>query len=193
MAEIKITEKMVLEAKSYMPIASKEAMARLMAGFCIEHVANPKSTDTQPLPGMNRENRQMKQQFVMGVLAKFYLGQEIEEQLVKAGENEPRKLAFCMDMASYDEWAGSHVINQLERLKKSKTPGVANKVFDLMYDLKGFENMLFGSIREGIELYNDPCARLSEMLMLQTSEQVMAATKKMLNEVQGELKELSKK
>lgn len=192
MTRIIITEKDIKEAKTYMPISIKETMARLMAKLCLENIENPQSTEIQPLPGMSRENRMLRQQMTMGVLAQWYLGREIAQQKIsfqgKDGKTTESTVNFCVDVATFDNWAESHVMNQLERLKQSKTEGVRNKVFDLLFDLRCFENMLFGAIRDELEVRNDPCGRISQMMNMQASPETFEKALEVLRESEAVMK-----
>lgn len=190
MADIEITEDEVLSANTYIDICSKEAVTRLFAQLCAERVENPNSTKLQPLPPLYRENRRLRQQMSMGVLAKLYLGRDIQLQTVTIeadGERTEKRIDCCMDTDEFDIWAASHVINQLERLKASKKPGVRNKVFDLLYDFKCFENMLFGAIRDELEVRNDFADRFTKLMDLQTGPESLAEAEKLLNALKGEI------
>lgn len=168
---VTITQEDVKKARSYMPLAVKDAVSRLMANLCVREVKNEASTKDFPLPDFCIEDRQMRQQCLYGVLAGWYLQKDFEHVLLAVetedGTTEEKPINFCMTPQAVDEWAGSHVDNQIERLKRDKQ--IANKVYDLMYDYKGFESMLLGAIRERIAMTNDPALRLAQMLSVQTT------------------------
>lgn len=181
-----ITEADIRKARVYVPLALKETVSRLIGHLCIEPVANPKSTELQPMPNYYRENRMLRQQFMMGILAQCYLLKDYKRAEIGGftspdGGKMSKPLNFCMDADDYDDWAGSHVINQLERMKKSKDRYAADNksytigdaVYDLLYDYKGFEKMILGAIQDELTMLNDPCDRLSSMMAMQTGPEVM--------------------
>lgn len=177
---IKITEQDILDAADYIVIGIKEQFARAVAFLCLEPVEVKNGEDA--LPTMFRENKKIKAQYLMGVLATL-LRKPFETQKLASGE----ELATCMDEAEYDRWAGSHVMNQLERLKKCKDTAVVNKLFDLLYDYKAFEMMLTGAIKDELEVRNDPFNRAMEWFS------VSAADAAVRDLVGGELREMMAK
>lgn len=169
---IKIEEKDIEQASSFVPVSQKYVVAALAAKICVETV--PKKQNPWPeAPDRFRENRMLRHMVMMGILAKFYLNKEFEPAEISYGvkgkKRQQSQVDFMMDGQTYDEWAGSHVINQLERLKKSKERATADKVFDILYDYKAFENMVFGAIRDELELRNDVCGRLGALLSVQVT------------------------
>ena len=156
---IVITPEDIERATAYTDIAVKEALARGVAQLCVEPV-NVISDDTEALPPMFRENRKLRAQFQMGILASL-LGREYTQQsVIVRGEDsrEKRPLAWCMDEDDYRKWASSHVMNQLERMKKAKGPD-ADRIFDFLYDYRAIEMMISGAIRDELEAQNDPFNR----------------------------------
>lgn len=189
MAElITITEEDILGAQTYMPLAAKEMLTRAVAEFCIEPV-EIKADETETLPPMFRENRKLRHQFQMGILATLlhrdYAMQKVKYQHSEDGEEHD--LTWCMDEDEYDIWAESHVMNQLERLKKTKNSAVVNRLFDLLYDYKAIELMLTGAIRDALEEHNDLFNRAMQFFSV-------AATQAAMNSmVEGELRNLLKR
>lgn len=199
-----ITETDIRKAQFYVPLAIKETLSRIIGHLCIEPVANPKSTELQPLPNYYRENRKLRQQFMMGILAHCYLGKEYRRAEIGGftspdGGKMTKQLDFCMDTDDYDEWAGSHAVNQLERLKKSKDRYAADNksytigdaVYDLLYDYKGFEKMILGAIQDELAMLNDPCDRISSMINIQSSPEVMDAAKAEIAKMFDSIKEMA--
>lgn len=146
---ITITEQDVLNADTYIGIGIKEKFTRTVAVLCLEPV-EVENDNGDILPTMVRENKKIKAQYLMGMLATL-LHRDFATQRLKSGEELP----MCMDEDDYDLWASSHVMNQLERLKKGKNSAAVNKLFDLLYDYKAFELMLTGAIRDELEVRND--------------------------------------
>lgn len=184
MAEpITITVEDVKNAVSTVDIATKEALTRAMAQMCVEPVEIV-STEDESLPPMFRENRKLRSQFQMGILATM-LGKKYEVQKAKIrGKDGEKDIPWCMGETDYNQWDASHVMNQLERLKKTADKTVANAVFDILYDYRSVEMMLAGAIRDELEAHNDPFNRA---MMYLSKEAVRAA---MNSTVDGELKRL---
>ena len=160
---ITITEKDILDAADYIPISVKEQFTRAVAFICLEPVEV--KYDDAPLPTMFRENKKIKAQYLMGILATL-LQKEFAVQKLTSGEDLP----MCMDETDYDKWATSHVMNQLERLKKCKNQAVVNKLFDMLYDYKAFEMMLTGAIKDEVEVRNDPFNRAMQWFTLSAAD-----------------------
>lgn len=172
---INITEQDIIDSASYIGISIKEEFTRAVAFMCLEPVEV--TYDETPLPTMFRENKKIKAQYLMGTLATL-LRKDYETQELKSGE----KMSGCMSEADYDMWASSHVMNQLERLKKTKNTEVVNKLFDLLYEYKAFDVMLTGAIRDELEVRNDPFNRAMQYF---SNAAIQSAMNSM---VDGELK-----
>lgn len=162
---ITITEKDILDADSYIGISTKETAARAIAFACLEPVIVRLDDDGDAMPTMFRENKKIKAQYMMGTLATL-LGKPFEREKLKSGE----ELTGCMAETEYDLWASSHVMNQLERLKKCKNQTVVNKLFDMLYDYKAFEMMLTGAIKDEVEVRNDPFNRAMQWFTLSAAD-----------------------
>ena len=134
----------------------------------------------------------MRQQCLMGVFAQWYMGRKIEMQIASYvdndGKTQEKPINYCMSADEYDKWAGSHVMNQMERWKRAKNT-VSNKVYDIMYDFKAFENMLLGAIRDEIDARNDPALRMMQMMDAQTSPETLRETLKVMQEAGEYLEE----
>ena len=189
MAElITITEEDILGAQTYMPLTAKEMLTRAVAEFCIEPV-EIKADKTEALPPMFRENRKLRHQFQMGILATM-LHREYAVQKVTYRDSDDgaeHELTWCMDEDEYDIWAASHVTNQMERMKKTKNSAVVNRLFDLLYDYKAIELMLTGAIRDALEEHNDGFNRVMQFFSV-------SATQAAINSLtEGELRTLLKR
>ena len=181
---IEITEQDILGASDYVGIGVKESFTRAIAFLCLEPVEVQDGEDALPL--MFRENKKIKAQYLMGTLATL-LQKKYTPQALKSGEI----LEGCMDEAEYDMWASSHVMNQLERLKKCGKSAVVNKLFDLLYDYKAIEMMLTGAIKDELEVRNDPFNRAMQYFSNAALQSALNSftdgeLKKLLNERKGE-------
>lgn len=188
---VTITQEDVKNAKSYMPLEYKQAVSHLMAKLCVRVVENGASTPENPLPEMRVEDRMMRQQCLMGVLAGFYLGKKFETEMIEFkkenGEKESKPINFCMSVEAFNNFCESHPINQLERMKREKA--VANKVYDLLYDFKGFESFLNGAIREELEMQNDPALRIAQMMAIQTTPESIKEAMEAIKEYRKQTEE----
>lgn len=194
---IEITSEDIQKCTTYLSVGRKERLTRAIAAFCVEPVEiKVGEGDGIVLPNRVRENRKLRQQYQMGILA-WYLGKDYKEQEAQIGEDgETMQLSLCMDEDDFNIWAASHVMNQLERLKKSKDHETANRVFDLLYDYKNIESMLSLAIRDELESRNDPLNRAAEFVMQimteSTMEEIMAKQKESLSEVMNEAETYAK-
>ena len=176
-----ITIEDVRKARSYIPTATKEYMARLMAKLIVRQRENDAVTSDIPLPPVLVEDRMRRLQCLHGALCGWYFGGEYEKEKIvsqnAAGEKKSEDLNFVMSLDALDKWLEGHPMNQLERLKKEKQ--VANKVYDILYDFKAFELMLNGAIREEMEMGNDPALRMAQVLAMQTTPEALQEVIKM--------------
>ena len=192
---VNITAEMAEKANSYVPVSEKQMVSRAVAFFCCEAVQPDTPTSMKELPKLTmmvQENRKLRQQFQMGLLAD-YLGCKypVEAAVIPGenGESVEQPLPHCMAEEEYDRWASSHVMNQMERLKKSKESGVADKVFDILYDYKNYENMISAAIRDYMEQMNDSFNRVAEYISLFATEEVSQAVMKSLMQSKEEVQE----
>lgn len=151
MAHIEITKEMIQNANDYIPLIEKQALTEKLAQRCIARVNVGFTLDgdqtSHTMPERYQEMRHMTAMFQMGVFAKLYLKQEF------FGDDDLQMAANV-----YDDWAGSHVFNQLERLKTDKD--VKDKVFNILYDYKEFQWAMRREIETLIGHNNDTVLRL---------------------------------
>lgn len=144
-----ITEETLEKANTYVPLKEKIDFVTRSAEKCFDFV--------EIAVGENRtrhykENPETKRRFLMGFLLSEYLHLPFEPV-----EGE----AYLMAVDEYDEYAGSHIINQLNRLKKSE---LRDKAFDLLADYQEVEKLFGAEIRSLLEAANEPIHRASVML-----------------------------
>ena len=191
MATIELTKEMLKDARTYIPIVSKELLAEEISLWVMEPVEMTKDT-MFPMPPMYKENRAAKNLLMLGILCKYYLRLDFDCQSVrlledgkKVGEQE---VDFFPTTEAYDELAGSMILNQLERLKKGSNE-VSNIIFDILYDYKTLEQMVNAEIKELLLRKNDVLARVMDTLMLIGSEQNLETLKGELSKLQDALEE----
>lgn len=175
MEKIELTEEIMLGCNSYLKIMEKTAMAEYIAEHSIDKVSISTNESGYPMPDMYKENAQRKSRYLMGALAQFYLGLPFEPI---EGEK------FMMDAVDYDKFAGSHILNQIERMKRSQTKEVREMAFDLLYDYREFEKRVNREISAMLTIMNDPTSRL--LLAQQTDN-----TPEAFQAAQAELRKLA--
>ena len=188
---IELTREQLKDARTYIPIASKEILAEQIAGWVIESVEMTKDS-LFPMPPMWKENRAAKNLLMLGILCRYYLRLDFKCQSVRLLEDGKQvgeqEVDFFPTTEAYDEIASSMIFNQLERLKKGGND-VSNIIFDLMYDYKSLEQMVNAEIKELLARKNDVVARVVDMIMLMGSESNLEALKSELSKLQDTLAE----
>lgn len=170
MAErIEITKELLRAATDYIPNGKKEAWVAENAAKCFDRLAI--TADGEELPTMYMVNEGLRRRYLMSAFTDLYMKQEREAD---------EKDAALMSEAAYDLWAGSHVFNQLERMKKDAE--LRDKCFDLMSDFKDLEKRFSAQIAGLLTVQNDSVVRQS---------QYSAAQMKALPGLLEELKKLS--
>jgi hypothetical protein len=136
-----LTEAIIKNANSYVPLKQKTAMAKRFAEDCIEKV-EIKYKD-EMLPPMYKEDVQKRMLWGMCVLLTSYL------------------MVFDKDSgedfrgSDYDSWGGTAVLNQLNRFKSSKDAEVRDKAYDILDDYREFYGMLGKEINSLLNTKND--------------------------------------
>lgn len=157
MEKIEITKEILLAANSYVPLELKEAWAAGNAPKCFDKLSI--TADGEAMPPMYMVNTGLKSRYLMAALAKLYFGLEYEAD---AADEE------LMSIADYDKWAGSHVINQIDRWKRD--PDVKSKCFDILYDYRDLEKRFASQIGSLLNVQNDSVLRQSEYMAAQMKE-----------------------
>lgn len=188
---ITITEEMLRKADDYLSLAQKEGMAKAFAIACVEEMKTPGG---DMLPPLLRERFGVKQQFLMGVLAKSYLHQNFKKQnfVWKGEETISGVLDACMNEEAYDEWAQSHVFSQINRFIRRHDNDLSDKAYEIMNDFKTFSMMLNDSIHALIEQNNDPVGRVMRALAADITPEVTKAVLTQLDEVRDMAEQLQK-
>lgn len=188
---ITITEEMLRKADDYLSLAQKEGMAKAFAIACVEEMKTPGG---DMLPPLLRERFGVKQQFLMGVLAKSYLHQNFKKQnfVWKGEETISGVLDACMNEEAYDEWAQSHVFSQINRFIRRHDNDLSDKAYEIMNDFKTFSMMLNDSIHALVEQNNDPVGRVMRALAADITPEVTKAVLAQLDEVKGMAEQLQK-
>ena len=186
---IEITKEQLKNARTYIPIASKEILAEQIAGWVMESVEMTKDS-MFPMPPMWKENRAVKNLLMLGIFCRFYLRLDFDCQGVRLMEDGKQvgeqEIDFFPTTEAYDELASSMIFNQLERLKKTDKE-VGNVIFDALYDFKTLEQMVNAEIKDYLAQKNDVISRAVNMLELLVSEKNLEKMQNTLTELQKEL------
>ena len=177
MEYIKITEEIVWQAKDYVPMAEKRAFVDAVVSQCISMVSVTATIgeESTAMPPMYKEDSFGKARYLMGAFVKMYLRQEFVP--VEGTE-------YQMAQDDYDRWAGGHLFNQIERLKRTD-PQTKAKCFDLVQDYKALEKFLNAEIYAFLNIQNDFLVRLIAHVQSTTSPAGLA-------ELMGDIETLQK-
>lgn len=170
-AKITLTSDMMEKARDYVPLAEKEAWVAENAPKCFDKLAI--TSDGEAMPPMYMVNAGLKCRYLMGAFAKLYFG-------VDFPRNEQDE--WLMSESDYDKWAGSHVMNQLERWKHDTAQKF--KAYDLMADYKDLEKRFSTQISGLLLVQNDSVIRTNQLSSAMVKELPMLMEQ--LKELQGE-------
>lgn len=175
MEKITITKEMMEAARDYVSNAEKEAFVAECATKCFDKLAI--TADGEAAPDMYMVNSGLKARYLMGAFAVLYLNRTD----VSFEETD----ALLMTSESYDLWAGSHVLNQVERWKRDSD--LRDKCYDLLADYKDLEKRLSTQINGLLNVMNDSVMRQNEYMAAQVKElPAMMEKLKELQEGKGE-------
>lgn len=149
--KITLARAMIESARDYIPLAVKEAWVAENAPKCFDKLAI--TADSEPMPPMYMCNTGRKSRYLMAALVGLYFGQDYNAE----SEENPA----LMTVEDYDRWAGSHVLNQVERWKRE--PDLRDKCFDILSDYKNLEKRFSAQITALLTVQNDPVIRQNEM------------------------------
>lgn len=168
---IELTEDMILAANDYVPIVQKYEMAQAIAQECVAHAKmNMQREDgtVKALPDRVQEAQLKTNLYLMGVLAKHYLKIPYEGMDDMMGQNPYYGLQMPANI--YDQFAASHVMNQLEQMKTCKA--VKDKVYNILYDYRKFQRMLNAEIEIVVGHQNDVVWRMLAAMEMDMKEAV---------------------
>lgn len=181
MEYIAITEDMIKNARDYVPMAEKKAFIDAAVVQCISMMGVTATIggEDSTMPPMFKEDSFTKARYLMGAFAKLYLKQEFE----------PVEDTDClMAQDDYDRWAGGHVFNQIERLKRTD-PETKAKCFDLIQDYKALEKLLNAEIYAFLNIQNDFLVRLVAHIQSTTSPAGLGELMGSLDDLQKQIEE----
>lgn len=176
---ITLTKEIVEKANDYIPIERKHVWCRNVAAACVAKVTvtgNGAENNAFTLPDRWEENTMARQMAMASALAQNYLGIYSEEDVLQAKD--------------YDEIMGSHLINQLERMKSDRD--VRDKVFNILYDYNELKKMLNTDIYSRLGHLNDTLSRALAALQMVKPDSMQDLTDQM-NELSAAVKDYEKK
>lgn len=193
MEKITITAQKLMNARDYVPLAEKARFAQDAADLCFDRMELRISggPESLPMPPMYKENTGVKMRVLMGGFARLYLGDSIDtEKKITSdadGKDQVEEISpWLMKQTAYDLYAGSHIFNQIERLK-SEYGDVRDKAFDVLADWRATEKMLNAEISGKLMVMNEPVSRIMMAMQSQTTPEVMMGLQKELEGLQKEL------
>ena len=191
---ITISAEDIQNARTYMPLEVKDLVASQIAVWCVQPDKPDAQHQSEDAPPMYHEKRGLRHLLMMGVLARFYLRRDFDTEDVTVTDADGHEvdkvpIDYYMSIPAYNEWAGSFVVNQMERLKKNKE--ISDRVYDLLYDFKAFENMVYGAIRDEADRRNDPVLRASAYFSGSVSPDYLKSMVDELEEIQNRVKGLT--
>lgn len=154
--DFKITQDMMKNADTYIPVTLKTVIANTMARTCVQHTYMVKPYNEKPeykeeygVSPQYCESAGEKAKVMMAVLCVYYLHIWGDDHALTCTPEE------------YDGWAGAHILNQIERYKAGE---YREKAFDLLSDLRETEKYLNSAIYGVLRELNDPVKRFMEAL-----------------------------
>lgn len=176
-----VDEEMIKKATSYIPLATKKAIATALADAClvaVDKTTENIATETQlPIPQLYREECGAKSLYLMYYFLTEYLHIAVSDEFTEE---------------EYDYYASSHIFNQLERFKTADKE-IKDKVFDILYDYKELKKMLDTEIFNLKESRNNGLERVQSYIDLFASPDNIKQLNDLLQKTIGEVETAQKK
>ena len=180
---VKLEAEELKKADTYIPLARKVAIVRILAPGCVEQVDMRLEHDKrniQPMPPRWQESTLGKRLVMSYVLAGLYLHKIDVQGLYQ------EKPTFDFTAKQYDTF--SQLYSQLENIRRDRgqEPEVKAAACAILSDYKDFEKLLNAEIFNILQAKNDTCARMVEMFMAQTTPEAIQNATETLKQVQAE-------
>lgn len=182
MESISITEEMIANARSYVPLSEKEAFVSVNAMKCFDKLSIGTGNNEKDgaMPPYYKENSGLKARYMMSALAELYFG----AKFIPASESDE----WRMMEEQYEAWASANPFNQLERIKRTtRNAEIRDKCFDIVSDFKVLEKMLNSECYGLLKAMNDPVTRFSMLMDAQTTPEYVQSLMNSVSEAQEEL------
>lgn len=175
MEKIVITKEKLMQMPDYVSLREKMQFVKEAADLCFDRVELKidGGLESMPMPPLYKENMAIKSRVLMAAYAKFYLGEAFE----------PEKNAWIMSTTDYDRFAASHIMNQIERLKRYDGD-VRDKAFDVVADMRDLEKRLNTEIYGLTQVMNEPVTRIIMALQQQTTPEAVSGALNELKDAQ---------
>lgn len=183
MERITLTETDLKYARDYITLDEKAEFLAEASILSIEKVETgvKDGERTEPLPPMYKENPVVKELLLMGALIGMYFQKEFTPL---------DGTKWMMQVADYDCFAASHIMNQMERMKTS--PDLRGKVFDLLKDYRSLRSMLDREIRGMLDIQNDPVERFTAAMAAQNDPETWQKQLDEVNRLMEQAQEMQK-
>lgn len=158
MDRVIISESYIEDAESRLPITTKYVLAKYIAEYCIDKrqvTIKENGEDSIALPDMAQRNTLRETQFKIGVFVKEYMKHEFEP----VHDAEDHAIPYLMAANEADMW--SDFETQLDRLKRSKGKGIADKCYEILNDYHAFCRMVSIEIEQELQIRNDIVGRFA--------------------------------
>ena len=179
MIPYKFTAETIVNANSYVPLATKLEFINYAAERCytsLRITSNPETAQAKVMPSMYKVNAALKSRYLMGAFLKLYLK---EEYIPVEGDE------WLMSQDDYDNFKSGHLFNEMNRFKSNNE--IRDKVFDILSDYKELTTMFEEELLGSLNALNDVVSRIymafTDML---TPEQVT----EMINDINHSKDEL---
>ena len=175
MEKIVITKEKLMQMPDYVPLLEKMQFVKEAADICFDRVELKidGGLESMPMPPLYKENTAIKSRVLMAAYAKLYLGEAFESE----------KNPWIMSTPDYDRFAASHIMNQIERLKRYDGE-VRDKAFDVVSDMRDLEKRLNTEIYGLTQVMNEPVTRIIMALQQQTTPEAVSGALKELKDAQ---------
>lgn len=162
MAEKIISKEAILSANTYVKTLDKDKFVQAIVLDCLDSI-NINTDAGDSLPPMYKENAERKARHLMGALLSMYLK---DKGFIPVENTE------CMLSADdYDRYAGSHILNQMERFKSDKD--TRDIVFDILQDYQDLCKRLNIEVYSYLQVMNDPASRLMAAINQKTTPEAL--------------------
>ena len=176
--EFKLTKEIMENADTYIPVITKELLANVIARSCVQTTDlirpmgdKPEGDDILQVEPVYCESVSTKARYLMTILLTYYLKIRDESAWL-----------LC-EIDEYDNWAGAHIINQIERFKAGD---YREKAFDILTDYREMEKYINAAIYAVLKEMNDPAKRAFQMIQSAFSADT-------INEAVEQMREYSEK
>lgn len=154
-----VTKEMLEKAADFVPTLQKMEFVEYASTKCIDTIIVTLDDTTKEMPPFYRINILRRNRYLMGAFIKLYLKENVET--IKNDK-------WLIDQQEFDKWAGGHVFNQIDRLKK-EGGNIRNKAFDLLEDYANLKRYFCNEIDALLSCMNDPATRLLRGMQVQVT------------------------